>query len=90
LYLKPRWVVINKIDLIPPEERASRLEELSRQLLEATGAVGTVFAISAATGEGCPSLCQKVMQFLETQTPRTDTPVEDDADSNSDGASCED
>lgn len=64
LFLKPRWVVINKIDLIPVEEREARLGALTRALV-ATGASGPVFAISAATGEGCVPLCQKIMQFLE-------------------------
>jgi GTP-binding protein len=90
LHAKPRWLVINKIDLIPPEERETRLADLSRALAEATGAVGTVFAVSAATGEGCAALCQKVMQFLETQTPRVDAETDIGADSiDSDNASCE-
>lgn len=69
LFLKPRWVLINKIDLISPEERASYIEKLSRDL-SAVMAVNTdkVFAISAATGEGCQLLCQNIMQYLESQS----------------------
>jgi GTP-binding protein len=87
LYLKPRWLVINKIDLIPPEEREARLDALARELAAATGATGTVFAVSAATGEGCSALCQKVMQFLETQAPPPQADI--DTESDSDNASCE-
>lgn len=67
LFLKPRWIVINKIDLIPPEERTARIDDLIRAL-NSTGVAGPVFAVSAATGEGCPIVCQKIMQFLETRT----------------------
>jgi GTP-binding protein len=64
LYLKPRWIVINKIDLIPAEERDARIGLLTKELAS-SGGVGPVFAISAATGEGCVTLCQKIMQYLE-------------------------
>jgi GTP-binding protein len=89
LYLKPRWLVINKIDLIPPEERTARLDMLARELLATTNAVGVVFSVSAATGEGCAALCQKVMQYLEAQAPRVGTDADADDDSNDDNASCE-
>lgn len=61
LYRKPRWIVLNKLDLLPENERATRVSELRAQL----NASVPVFAISAATGEGCTELCQQVMQFLE-------------------------
>lgn len=67
LYLKPRWIVINKIDLIPPEERAGSIDALSRELVAAFPDAGPVFAVSAATGEACQPLCQRIMQFLEQQ-----------------------
>jgi GTP-binding protein len=64
LYLKPRWVVLNKIDLIPEDER----EERTRTLLHQLGYSGVpAFIVSAATGEGCPLLCKKIVQFLEAQ-----------------------
>lgn len=64
LFLKPRWIVINKIDLIPQEEREGRIGRLAEELATAFGAV-PVFNVSAATGEGCGVLCQKIMQHLE-------------------------
>lgn len=60
LYQKPRWIVLNKIDLIPEDERKDRIAKISRALDKQS----PVFAISGATGEGCQLLCQKVMQFL--------------------------
>lgn len=66
LFLKPRWIVINKVDLIPPEELDSRIKLLSEELTTA-GLSGPFFAISAVTGQGCVALCQSVMQFLDKQ-----------------------
>lgn len=62
LYHKPRWVVLNKIDLIPDDERDKKISSLIEQL----ASVEFVFLVSAATGEGCAPLCQKIMQFLES------------------------
>lgn len=61
LYLKPRWLVLNKIDLLDEEQRSSMVARLSREL----GMGQPVFAVSAATGEGCISLSQSIMRYLE-------------------------
>lgn len=61
LYLKPRWVVLNKIDLLPEEERKAVITTLTERLASPY----PVFQVSAATGEGCIALCQRIMQFLE-------------------------
>lgn len=66
LYLKPRWIVLNKVDLIETSEQEARIKSLTKAL-KAKGAAGPLFAVSAATGEGCAALCQKIMQFLEAQ-----------------------
>jgi len=60
LYRKPRWVVLNKIDLVPEEQRDERV----RAILTGLGNPSPAFVISAATGEGCQHLCQQIMQFL--------------------------
>ncbi|MDX9944521.1 MAG: GTPase ObgE [Azonexus sp.] len=62
LYLKPRWIVLNKIDLLPDSEKSPLITSIAERL----GSVSPIFAVSAATGEGCIALCQKIMQFLET------------------------
>lgn len=64
LYLKPRWVVLNKVDLLPESERSGLIAYFSERL----GSPSPVFVVSAATGEGCHSLCQQIMQFLEATT----------------------
>ncbi len=63
LALRDRWLVLNKIDLLLPEER----EEKRQQILEKLNWEGKVFEISAVSGEGCMFLCQQVMQHLEMQ-----------------------
>lgn len=60
LYRKPRWIVLNKIDLIPEDERSDRVSAISY----AFGKTLPVYVVSGATGEGCQQLCQKIMQFL--------------------------
>jgi GTP-binding protein len=58
---KPRWLVINKIDLLDEETLA-----LMRQdLLEKLAWKGPVFEVSAATGEGTETLAQAIMRELE-------------------------
>lgn len=64
LFHKPRWLILNKIDLIPPEERDSRI----RVLTERFGTAQPIHAVSAATGAGCAALCQKIMQLMESRT----------------------
>lgn len=67
LYQKPRWIVLNKIDLIPPEERADRIRSLVDALTQHTDNSTTpAFAVSAITGEGCVLVCQKLMDYITT------------------------
>ena len=61
LATKPRWLVINKIDLMSGEQVATAKERLLGEL----DWNGPVFDVSAATGEGTEALGQAVMQFLE-------------------------
>ncbi len=58
---KPRWLVINKIDLLPGDALASTRDSL----VEALGWTGPVLDISAATGAGTERLAQAVMRALE-------------------------
>jgi GTP-binding protein len=57
---KPRWLVLNKLDLLAvedlPAERERLLEELQWE--------GPVFEVSAATGAGTEKLGQAVMREL--------------------------
>jgi GTP-binding protein len=70
LFRKPRWLVLNKVDLLPEDERQERIEslvarlrELDRESAPAAEAL-RVFAISALTGAGCRELTFAVAEFL--------------------------
>ncbi|HEY5020542.1 MAG TPA: GTPase ObgE [Steroidobacteraceae bacterium] len=58
---KPRWLVINKRDLLPDEEAEARAAEIARRLRYR----GPRFLISAATNRGTRELADALMQFLE-------------------------
>ncbi len=58
---KPRWLVINKTDLLSDEDLAAARDRLLGQL----GWDGPVFEVSAATGAGTEALGHAVMQALE-------------------------
>jgi GTP-binding protein len=70
LSAKPRWLVINKIDLLPAEDRESAKDRLVTEL----GWEGPVFLISAETGEGTGALGQAVMQALEEMAESVEDP----------------
>lgn len=63
LYKKPRWLVLNKLDMVPQDERAARVREFVRRLRYK----GPVFEISALTHEGCATLVKAVYQHVQTQ-----------------------
>ena len=58
---KPRWLVINKIDLLGEGD----LEVARQMLLDELGWKGRVFEVSAATGTGTEALGYAVIQALE-------------------------
>ncbi len=68
LYNKPRWLVLNKLDLVPEEERAERIANFLRDY----GWDGPVFGIAAISGENCQKLVYALMGFLETQRAEAD------------------
>jgi GTP-binding protein len=67
---KPRWLVINKRDLLPDEEAEARAKDIVRRLRYK----GPMHLISAATGRGTRELAEAVMNFLEArQAERRET-----------------
>lgn len=76
LYRKPRWLVLNKIDLVPGDERDALIREFRRRLRTKA----PLHVVSAATGEGCQALVQAVARFLAAQRAAKSTPdIEVDA-----------
>jgi GTP-binding protein len=61
LYQKPRWLVINKIDMLQDESEKEICTEFSSKL----GWSGKIFVISALTGKGCQKLVYAIMEYLE-------------------------
>ncbi len=58
----PRWLVMNKTDLLPDEQAAARCDELRERL----DWKGRQFMISAITGKGCKRLAGEAMQWYES------------------------
>jgi GTP-binding protein len=79
LYAKPRWIVLNKLDMVPADEREARVKDFVRRLRWK----GPVFAVSALTREGCEPLVRAVYQHVakvrghvpQDHDPRFDAPA---------------
>ena len=63
LFDKPRWLVLNKADLIAPGEANKRMRRFVRDF----GWHGKSFIISALSGAGCQELVYAVMEYLDEQ-----------------------
>ena len=63
LPLRPRWLAVNKLDLLP----RARWDEVVESLVKALDWNGPAFGISAATGEGTGALALAVMGYLEAR-----------------------
>lgn len=60
LYEKPRWVVLNKLDMVPEEDRRRRVDDFVKRFKWK----GPVFQISALTREGCEPLIRAIYQHV--------------------------
>jgi GTP-binding protein len=60
LHRKPRWLVLNKIDLVPVEQRDALVRDISRRLRWK----GTVFVVSAVAREGLKPLIEAAWHEL--------------------------
>ncbi|MGA9854747.1 MAG: GTPase ObgE [Gammaproteobacteria bacterium] len=58
---RERWLVLNKIDLLPASDRKQHCAAIVKSLRWK----GPVFEISGLSGEGTRVLCQKIMQRLQ-------------------------
>ena len=59
LYNKPRWLVLNKVDMLPDSA------ELVAKFVKEFGWEGRCFSISALTGTGCRELTYAIMEHVE-------------------------
>ncbi len=65
LFHKARWLVLNKVDLIAPEERDERIRTFLSAYTRLVAEPEKTFIISALTGEGCRALTFAIMEHLE-------------------------
>jgi len=85
LFRKPRWLVLNKMDLLPEDTRQAQVEEFIERFRaldpEAASGAERVFPISALSGAGCRELILAVSEFIGTaKPPPSDVlPPDDDA-----------
>jgi len=61
LFNKPRWIVLNKIDLNYDADK------LKKQIKDKIGWNDKIFVISSLTGQGCKELIKEIAYFLENE-----------------------
>ncbi|MEH6616950.1 MAG: Obg family GTPase CgtA, partial [Porticoccus sp.] len=61
LWGRERWLVLNKIDLLPEDEREQRCQEVIEKLQWE----GPIYQVSALASEGTEQLCWDIMERLE-------------------------
>jgi len=70
---RERWLVLNKLDMLPENERAQRVRDVVKKLKWR----GPVYPISAINAGGCPELTQAIMVYLEQQIQDTSEKVQE-------------
>lgn len=60
LYKKPRWLILNKIDLV------GDIDQIKDKIINELNWKSPIFSISAINGEGCKDLTRKIMDYIET------------------------
>jgi GTP-binding protein len=81
LHDKARWLVLNKLDMVPLEEREKRVKDFVKRFKWK----GPVFQISALTREGCEHLVHAIYKHVaslknvvpDDPDPRFDAPAQD-------------
>ena len=61
MFAGDRWLVLNKLDLLPHEERHKRCQSVVDQL----NWQGPVFKISGLAGDGTKALCAAIMDYID-------------------------
>jgi GTP-binding protein len=72
LAAKPRWVVLNKLDMVPADERAARVKDFVKRFRWK----GPVFEISALARQGLDPLVQSIYEHVAAT--RQSAPVQPD------------
>ena len=78
---KPRWLVLNKLDLIPEEDREKAVKDFLKAYKKATKYDGPYFPVSAINGEGTKPLIYAIQEALELMVrPEVDADDQEIAD----------
>jgi GTPase len=78
LFQKPRWLVLNKVDLIEAQDRDSRINAFLSAYARLVSEPEKTFIISALTGEGGRELTFAIMEHLErNRRPDAETEIAD-------------
>ena len=72
LYKKPRWLVLNKLDMVDGEKRAAIVKDFVKRFKFK----GPVFEISALTREGCEQLIKTIYKHVK-EVQKSEQPPED-------------
>jgi GTP-binding protein len=72
LYTKPRWLVLNKLDMVDSEKRAAIVKDFVKRFKWK----GPVFEISALTREGCEQLIKTIYRHVK-EVQKSEQPEED-------------
>lgn len=67
---KPRWLVLNKFDLLNEDER----ESMKQEIIDALNWTGPIYTISALNKEGTQALCYDIMSHIEANKPSKKAP----------------
>ncbi|THJ34858.1 GTPase ObgE [Lampropedia aestuarii] len=71
LHGKPRWLVLNKIDVLDEEQR----KDIRKRMIKGLKWKDPVYEISALAREGCETLIRDIYQYLHAQKPPTEEEV---------------
>ena len=74
LYEKPRWLVLNKLDMVKDDERAALVKDFVKRYKWK----GPVFEISALTREGCEPLIKAIYRHVKAAQIASQPPAEVD------------
>ena len=72
LAAKPRWLVLNKLDMVPLDDRVARVKDIVKRLKWK----GPVFEISALAREGLQPMLHAIFEHVHAQVEQPAPPVD--------------
>jgi len=76
LHQKERWLVLNKLDLLPQDEQQTRCQKI----IDGLSWKGPVYKISAINKAGVDQLCYDIMELMEKTAVALQTETEEKSD----------